>query len=280
MMEATQSLNRLVLIIGNLVAYLAVVILSIIYSTGNLHEHPSYISEQHPNKFMPSSWTYILWIAIFILTGIFVLYQAIPSRRDSYYIHAAIGPLFIFNYISLFIWIFTYSFNSMWGSFVFMLIALVTMGILYSRVSIDYSVVGRARTDRLGNPLTIADFWILQVPFSLSLGWLAFLTIVNFTMALSDHTQSFGWSGDAWSVAWQIILSIVGLAVLRIRYDPFFSFAITWGLFGIADNYRFDTLLCTSSLVCGILLGIATISSLGHLFFHHYYRERYLSIHH
>lgn len=275
----TPTIPRLALVVTNVLTWLATVILTIIYSSGRLHYHPAYVSDLHPTHFDPAGWAFSIWALIFILTGIFAMYQAVPSRRDSFFVYNLIGPWFAVHNLSLFIWMFCFAFNHIWASLVFMLIAFASAFVIYARLGIDYSIVGRTRTDKYGTSLTTPDFWILQVPFSLTLGWLSFILVANFATAIATKSHHLGWSGDGWSILFQIVLTVLSFMVLRIRHDPFFSGPISWGFFALADSYRDQTVLFTASLVCAIITGIATIVSMVHLFFHHYFhRERYVSV--
>jgi len=133
------------------------------------------------------------------------------------------------------------------------------------------------RTDRYGNSFPYSDFWFLQLPFSILFGWFMFLTFVGIFSAFSTISEKI-WNPSGWSVVIQIFLVIISFIVLRSRYDPFFVAPISWGLFAIADNNQDDSVVLTSSLVCAIILGIATIATVIHLFFHHYLRRAYIGI--
>jgi len=278
-MEVSYNIfNRLLLIIGNIVSYLVLVIVFIIYNSGGIRYHPSYISDLHLTKITPADWTYSIWILGLILSGIFVVYQALPTKRESHLIFVGIGPFYILKNFFVLIWFFCFSYNVIWAAFIFLLAALVTLVVIYVRLGINYYTEIRNRTDVQGNPMTQADFWILQLPFSLGLGWLTFSIFVNLGAALSG--KDLGWNAQGWSVIVQIIWIIISFVVLRIRHDPFFTAPIAWGLFGIADRWRHDDVVVTSALVAAVVIGIATLVTFVHVLFFHLYRtERYASIH-
>lgn len=280
METSSNNFNKLALIIGNILAWLAVVIVCLLYSTGRLHYHPEYITQLHPNKFTPAGWSFSIWTLILILTGIFVVYQALPSKRDSVLIFQRIGPLFILNYAFMFIWLFCYSYNAIWASLIFMLAAFISMLIIYIRLGVNYTVEGRERVDHEGVPLSQIDFWILQLPFSLSFGWLFLAFVANIAIAFSTIDPNFGWNASGWSVILQIFVMLICLLVLRLRHDPFFACAVAWGFFGIADRYRGDQIVSTSALVAAVVIGIFSIITFVHIIFSFFYRtERYASIH-
>jgi len=274
----TNSIHILLLIIGNILAWVSVIIVSILYASGKLNKHPESIIDNYPTKFTPAPWTFSIWDLIFILTGIFVVYQAMPTKRDSVIIFQGIGPLFILNYIFMFIWMFCFSYNFIWASCIFIFAALITNALIYIRIGIHYGTEGRNRLDSEGNQLNSIDFWLLQIPFSLSFGWLLLLTLSNLAIAVSTLPPSVSWKTEGWSLIFQIFVGILVLVILRVRHDPFFSIPISWGLFGIADKYRDDPVVSTSALVVAVLIGIVTIFTFFHIIVANYFRDRYISL--
>jgi benzodiazapine receptor len=277
-MEIFREVNKIALIVGNILSWFAAVIVGILYNSGKLHYHPSYVSQLYPTKFTPANWAFGLWTVVFLLTGVFIIYQALPVKRESHLIFIRIGPFFIINYLLMFTWMFCYSFNAIWASFIFMVGILATMSIIYFRLGINYSVESRDRFDYEGTPLSKLDFWILQVPFSFSLGWIILLTFSNLLIAVSSVSPSLGWSQQGWSVVFQIFTAIIALLFMRIRHDPFFAIPISWGLFGIADRFHNDDIVDTSALVLGVLIGITALFTVVHVLFIQFYKVRYAQI--
>lgn len=209
-MEAPQiGLSRLVLVIGNILSFIVFVVLSIIYSTGKLNVHPTDIVKSHHTLVIPAYWSFYIWILILVLLGIFVVYQAVPTHRDSWLIFHQIGPFFILTNMAMFAWTFCFSYNALWASFAFMVIGLITLITIYVRVGVDYSVAGRARTDKFGVPISVSDFWILQTPFSVTLGWFIMMTICNLALAISASKHHVEWTPEGWSITFQLVSSLL-----------------------------------------------------------------------
>jgi len=274
-----EGLRRLVLVVGNLLGYLSVIIINVIAGMGKLHGvTPGDISERHFTKFTPDGYAFAIWSIIFTLNGIFVLYQAFPMKRDSYFIFNAIGPWFILNSIFMLIWPFCFHWDSMWSSAIFITLILITLIVIYVRLGIDYSINGRYRTDPEGIPITRAEYWLLQVPFSIFLGWITVATIANWAIALSTKTQTLGWTASGWSSLLQTIAALLALLILIRRYDPFFSLVISWALFAIASKHHVDPVVSTAAFVNGSIVLIASLSTIGYLLFSYCFTKKYTTL--
>jgi len=278
-MEYSDGFPRLLLIVGNILSYIAVIIIHAIAGSGKLHHASSEaLFDSYLTKFTPAEWTFSIWILILLLLGVFVIYQALPASRDSYLIFEGIGIWFMLTCLFLFIWPFCFHWQSFWAAAIFLTFSLICLIVIYVRVSIGYSETARNRTDPEGIPLTPGEFWLVQVPFSVSLAWIVVITIVNWALAISTKTITVGWTPEGWSALVQTLLTLVTLTVLHHRHDPFFAAVMVWTFLGIANKHHMDAVVNTAALVNAAITFVSLLLAVGCLLFHYFNRNRYHAI--
>jgi len=268
----------------NILAYIAVVIAFILAGERVFgHRTMLEVYHEHPTSFTPAEFAFGIWFLIFILLGIFVVYQALPAYRGNVFVKR-ISWLFLLHCIGLFAWPLFWNFRVLWPAVIAFLWVLVTGIMIYLRIGVDYSKRGQYRTvespagtiAREGGVITTADFWVIQTPFSLMLGWLFPLTILNLWIASTYGADSSpeAWTYPGWSAAMCTFLTVAAIGMLIVRSDFLFSAVITWYLFGVAAEHRHDDVVQTSSLVNACLVLIATIIAASMTAFRYSQRER------
>ena len=183
------------------------------------------ISDAYPNLFVPSSITFAVWGLIYLLLGVFVIYQfaALFSKKigNSAFIEK-IGPFFILSSIANMGWIFAWHYQIMWLSFVIIAALLVFLIILYTRL-------------RIGKPgYTKPERAFIHLPVSVYLGWITVAVIANATALLVD----IGWrGGDAgeefWTVVMIVVAGLLTLYIVMTRNDVPYGITVAWALLGI-----------------------------------------------
>ncbi|MCJ7825323.1 MAG: hypothetical protein MUP44_10520, partial [Anaerolineales bacterium] len=105
-----------------------------------------------------------------------------------------------------------------------------------------------------------SHFWLVQIPFSIYLGWITVATIANAT-SLLDYIGWGGWgiSDATWAVVMLVIATILGAAVILRRRDPAYGLVLVWAFVGIAIKQSGTALVAPAAWVTGSLLLILTL---------------------
>jgi hypothetical protein len=183
------------------------------------------LSDLYPNLFVPAALTFAIWGLIYVLLGIFVIYQLLPSvRRDAQKIDFVqrIGPLFFISCLANIGWIFAWHYKIVPLSLVMMLILLGCLLAIYLRLNVGKSEARRT------------EKYSVHLPFSVYLGWITIATIANVTALLVDiNWNTWGLGEQFWAVAVIIVGIAIALSVLFTRKDIFYGLVIDWALLGI-----------------------------------------------
>ncbi|UCG00068.1 MAG: tryptophan-rich sensory protein [Spirochaetaceae bacterium] len=180
------------------------------------------LSDLYPNLFVPAGLTFSIWGVIYLLLAIFAVYQiAAPSRNTTEFLQR-IGPLFILASAANIGWIFLWHYQRVSASLIVMLVLLASLLAIYLRLGIG------ART------ISWRERLLVQLPFSVYLGWITVATIANATAVLVHiGWNRFGASEVMWTVVVLIVATLITIAVLFTRNDLFYALVILWAFLGI-----------------------------------------------
>jgi hypothetical protein len=248
-----ESRRVLSLSILNLLGFIGTVVvnaLAVILPINNITTGE--LSDLYPNLFVPAGLTFAIWGLIYVLLGIFVVYQLIPSvRRDAQKIEFVrrIGPLFFISCLANIGWIFAWHYKIVPLSLVLMLVLLGCLLAVYLRLN-----VGKSET-------TKAERYLVHLPFSVYLGWITIATIANVTALLVDiNWMRWGLTQQFWAVAVIIVGIAIALSVLFTRRDIFYCLVVDWALLGILLKRLSVTMVPAQSVVAVTIVGLVLIS--------------------
>jgi hypothetical protein len=180
------------------------------------------ISDRFQVYFVPAGYVFSIWGLIYLGLVAFAVYQALPAQRDNPRLRR-IGYLFVLSCLANIAWLFLWHYGLFSLTLAAMLALLLLLIAIYLRLGI-----GRAG-------VSVAEKWLVRVPFSIYLGWITVATIANAT-SLLDYLNWSGWgiSPEAWTVI--MLLAAVGIAstVSLTRGDVAYMLVIIWAFAGIA----------------------------------------------
>ncbi len=181
------------------------------------------ISDTNPTLITPAGYVFSIWGVIYVLLGIFVVFQALPSQNTKDY-HGRIGWLFVLSSLINIAWIFLWQFEILSLSVVLIFLLLVTLIAIYLRLDIGRSAA------------PLREKLAVHLPFSVYLGWITIASIANVSVTL----VSVGWNTldlsiqETWAVLIIIIALLITLLVIATRKDVAYGLVIIWALLGIA----------------------------------------------
>jgi len=207
------------------------------------------ISDLFDVYFVPAAYVFSIWSVIYLFLVGYTIYQALPAQRDDPRLQR-IGYLYILSAIANIAWIFLWHYQI----FVFTLLAMFTL--LGSLIAIYLTAgVGRER-------LSPAATWLVQIPFSIYLGWITVATVANVTSVL-DYVGWNGWglSQEVWMIIILIVTAAIASATVFTRRDIAYGLVIVWALIGIAVRHANVSVVAIPTAL--IVLVVVLALSLG-----------------
>jgi len=208
------------------------------------------ISDANPTLITPAGYVFSIWGVIYILLGIFVIFQALPGEKEKEY-HGKIGWLFILSSIFNIIWLFLWQFEYLVFSVILMFMLLASLISIYLRLNIGKSDVG------------IREKLTIHLPFSTYLGWITIASIANVAVTLvSIEWDCFGIGHETWATIVVIIALLIAILVLVTRKDIAYGLVIIWTFVGIAVGQSGNQNIVTLTQASTIIVLITLISSI------------------
>jgi translocator protein len=233
---------------ANIFAFIVVVIVNGLAGSTSIigGRNTAQVSNAYPTLITPAGYVFSIWGIIYILLGVFVVYQALPSQRDKGF-QSKIGWLFVLSCIANVAWLFLWQFELLPASVFVMFLLLASLISIYLRVGIG---------KRNAPP---REKLAVHVPFSVYLGWITIASIANVAATLvSLNWDGFGLSAQTWATVIVILVLIITALVIATRRDIAYTLVIIWALVGIGINQSSNQavffLTEISALIVAILL--------------------------
>jgi benzodiazapine receptor len=241
---------------ANIIAFVLTVIINGLAGSTTLigGVNTASISDSNPTLITPAGFTFAIWGVIYILLGVFVVYQALPSQKEKEY-HKQISWLFILISVTNISWIFLWQYNLVTLSLPVIVLFLIGLILIYTRLGIGKTQV------------PMKEKLAIHTPFSVYLGWITIATIANVAVAgVSTGWDGFGISPETWAILIIIIALLLTLIVTATRKDIAYGLVIIWALIGIISKQTSINIVKTaqaSAII--ILIAIAIIAILTKL---------------
>ena len=208
------------------------------------------ISDSNPTLITPAGYVFSIWGIIYVLLGVFVIFQALPSQKEKEYTKK-IGWLFVLSSIINIAWLFLWQYKFLSLSVILMFLLLATLILIYLRLGIGKSKV------------TLREKLAIHVPFSVYLGWITIASIANVaTTLVSLNWDGFGINPETWATLITIVALLITILVTVTRKDVTYGLVVIWALLGIAvkqtGNQNIVMITETSAIIVAITLA-ATI---------------------
>ncbi len=207
------------------------------------------ISDANPTLVTPAGYVFSIWGIIYVLLGIFVVYQALPSQNGKDF-HERVGWFFVLSSLLNIVWLFLWQYEYLSLSVVVMFMLLATLIAIYLRLNIGKSKV--ALREKLA----------VHVPFSVYLGWITIATIADVSVTLvSVNWDGFGISQETWATLIVVIALLITLLVAATRKDVAYGLVIIWALLGIAVKQSGNQNIVMLTEVSAVVVAIALVVS-------------------
>lgn len=232
----------------NLVALFATLIVNWLANALPLNNRTTgEISDQFPVLFTPAGYVFSIWGLIYLLLLGFAVYQALPSQRDNPRLERT-AYWFVLSNIFNSVWIFLWHYEQFLLTLAAMLGLLVSLIVIYQRLEI-----GLKQVDRL-------EKYLVNLPFSIYLGWISVATIANFSTTLYDlGWNGFGIAPEIWTVIMLLVATGLGFIMLLRRRDFAYALVLAWAFIGITARQNDTPLVAVTAAVTALILLIALL---------------------
>lgn len=228
----------------NAVALIAVIVVNGLSSTGIIGGvTPGQVSDSFPIYFVPAGYVFSIWGLIYIALSAYVVYGIMAKHRNVKRIRN-LDLLFLIAAAANIVWIFLWHSPNPGISIFAMLLLLGTLVLMYC-------LLGKSK------PTSKAEWWAIDAPISLYLGWITIATFANISASL-----------DALGIAqtptvafvFMVIVGFVVQLLLLLRRDYIVSGVAIWALIGIAVKFPEVALLQTGALSLAFLLFLTALA--------------------
>lgn len=200
------------------------------------------ISNANPTLITPAGYVFSIWGIIYVLLGVFVVFQVLPSQKEKEYTKK-IGWLFVLSSVLNIAWLFLWQHEILSLSVVLMFLLLITLVAIYLRLNIGKST------------LPLREKLAVHVPFSVYLGWITIASIANVAVFLvSENWNGFGINPETWATLIVVVALEITFLVIATRRDIAYSLVIIWALIGIAANQSGNPNIVTLTEASAIII--------------------------
>ena len=180
------------------------------------------VSDKYFSLFTPAGFTFGIWSLIYLALLAFVVYQALPAQRSCQRL-ARISPWFKLGCGANALWMFAWHLEWIMVTVLLMLVLLFSLFVIYRSLGVVDATAARG------------DRWLVQLPFTIYLGWISVATIAN----LSAMQSALGWNDLGfdpviWTLAKLAVAGAIAAVVVLRRHDTAFALVIAWAAYGIS----------------------------------------------
>lgn len=247
-----QTINSTALKYANILIFIIMVIINGLAGSTEVigGKSTAAVSNANFSLVTPAGYVFAIWGVIYLLLGIFVVYQALPGQKGKDY-QDKIGWLFVISSIVNIAWLFVWQFEYLLISVLLMFALLATLIAIYLRLD-----VGKSKAD-------LREKLAVHLPFSVYLGWITVATIANVAaMLVSYNWDGFGISPSIWAVVMVVVALVITLLMLATRKDIAYALVIVWALIGIALNHTEDQTVVLAAEAAAALVAVALVATI------------------
>jgi len=244
----TNDKKKLVLQALNLITFITTVIINYAATTIPLGlGNTKYISDLYPNLFVPAGLTFSIWGVIYVFLGLFCIYQmrdVFKQDKVEMPFLEKISFLFILSNIANATWILFWHYGLIYLSIIAMLVILVSLIGIYLKLDIGKTQVNTR------------EKWLVQIPFSIYLGWITVATIANVTAVLiAAGVEGEGILAEILAITVISVAVLITIAMLYLRKDYAYSLVVLWAILGIfLQQFGYNITTATTTIIAMIII--------------------------
>lgn len=215
------------------------------------------VSDKFSTPITPPGFAFSIWSVIYIGIIAFSLFQALPSKRETF---RSVRLIYILscaaNALWLYVWALAYDTPAL----------MVLCQLLISSLLVTLGVINV----RLQASGTAGDYWLVKVPFGIYFGWVTAANILNLTImliALRPEWKDIGPTADYIGAALMVVAGTLGVIVRFAIRNYFYPLGIAWATLTIALGHSSQKPVMVSAVAafvaCVIAAGLFVIDMKG-----------------
>jgi hypothetical protein len=202
------------------------------------------ISDDYPNLFAPAGTAFSIWGLIYLLLGVYIIYQFINKNKKTNDLINKLNPFFIATSLANISWIFAWHYDYIGISVLIMAVFLILL----------IKIADLLRTHKFQTTENL----LIKTPFSIYFGWITVATIANITVFLvSINWNGFGIADYIWTSIILLVGALIGILRMNkdknIAYGLVLVWAYSWILFKHFTASGFNSeypMIMTTAIVC------------------------------
>jgi len=237
--------------LANALSVVLALTVNIVASTLPLNgQNTGEISDRFQVYFVPAGYVFAIWGIIYIGWIAFTVYQYQPAQKENPRLRK-LGYTFALSGIFNAAWLFCWHYNLFGLSVLVMLTLLGLLIVSYLNLNVGLA------------PVSTAEKWSIDIPFSVYLGWITVAAVANVT----DYLYLLNWNGfgiapQVWAVIMLVVASTLALAMTITRRDSGYVFVLVWSFIGIANKQAATPLVANSAWVATLFVLALAIYSI------------------
>ncbi len=233
----------------NIIAFITTLVMNFLSTTGKLNNlTPQEISNRLPILFVPANYVFGIWGIIYTLLIAFMIYGSLPSQRENP-LFRKMGYWFALSCVANAVWLVCFHYGQYPLSMIAMVALLGCLMLIYTRVGVGKVSLSKRET------------WLIQIPFSVYLGWITVATVANASYVLFDANWGrFGIDASIWAAVMLVVATGVTLAIVFDRRDIGYTAVIVWALIGIVVKQSETPLVAGTAGVMALVVVVALVA--------------------
>ena len=171
--------------------------------------------------FVPAGYVFSIWGIIYLGLIAYAIFQLLPAQRENPRLRQ-IGWWFVLSSAANCAWLLLWHYGYFPLSVFVMLIILTSLIMIYLGLSPE------------GKDIPAAERWLVQLTFSIYLGWISVATIANITGTLNSlNWGGFGISPEIWTTIMLAVATALAGLMAYTRQDIAYLLVLVWAFIGI-----------------------------------------------
>ena len=205
------------------------------------------IADSFDVYFVPAGYVFSIWSLIYLGLIAYAVFQFLPAQRENPRLRQT-GWWFVLSCAANSIWLFLWHYGYFGLSVVAMLTLLVSLIVIYQRMGIGLQAV------------PTGERWLVQLPFSVYLGWITVATIANITAFLDFvNWNGFGISPEIWTFIMLVVATAVAGLMAYSRQDIAYLLVLIWAFIGIGFEQSDTPQVANAAFLAAAVVAIFVI---------------------
>ena len=209
------------------------------------------VSDNFKVFFVPAGYVFSIWGVIYLLLLCYTVYQALPAQKSNPVLQK-IAPWYVAGSLANSIWIFMWHYLQFNWTILFMGILLVSLMVIYLALRNSGAV-----------KMSAGMKWLVQLPFSVYLGWITVATIANVTDVLDfNKWNGFGIAAETWALI-MLGVGVVLAAWMTLKFrDTAYLAVLVWAFAGIGVKFAGVSVVSTGAYMAAAVVAVLLLVSL------------------